>query len=86
MAPKTVNVYTPLPFYCSAADPCKILFPVWVVERLRSGSTDLVIKTVLTYRDRVPAPSCLRAMVMLLSAEDMEIRNAVSEYLDQVVY
>ena len=52
---------------------------VWVVNRLHSGSTDIVIKTVLTFRDSVPPSECLRVMSLLLICDNMEVRNAVGE-------
>ncbi|CAH1786452.1 unnamed protein product [Owenia fusiformis] len=58
---------------------------LWMSNRLRSGTADVVIKTVLMFRDTIPPASCLRVLSLLLITENSDIRKAVTHYLKGLV-
>jgi hypothetical protein len=54
---------------------------LWISSRLRSGDTDIVIKTVLTFHGTLPPTECLQVVALLLITENAEVREAASSYL-----
>ena len=63
-----------------------ICVSVWVTSRLRSGNTDIVIKTLLTFKDTIPPPECLRVVGLLLISDDTELRNTTGNHIKQYSY
>ena len=57
---------------------------LWISGRLRSGNTDIIIKTMLTFRSTLPPPDCLRVVALLLITENAEVRSAAVSYLQGV--
>ena len=53
---------------------------LWVSSRLRSGNTDIIIKTMLTFRTTLPPAECLRVVSLLLITENPEVRSAAGEW------
>lgn len=49
---------------------------MWIGSRLRSGNTDIVIKTMITFRERLPPADCLRIVTLLLITDNTEISNS----------
>ncbi len=59
------------------------LFLVWIGSRLRSGNTDIVIKTMITFRERLPPADCLRIVTLLLITDNTEISNSAGQSLEK---
>jgi hypothetical protein len=52
-------------------------FSVWLSNRLKIGDTDIVVKTLLTFRKDLPPPAeCLRIIALLLITDNAEIRRS----------
>ncbi|XP_046369139.1 rho family-interacting cell polarization regulator 2-like isoform X3 [Haliotis rufescens] len=55
-----------------------------LMDRLCSGNTDMVIKAVLTLKEDIPSPTCLKVVGTLLIANNREINQTATTYLKSV--
>ena len=53
-----------------------IFCSVWILRGLKSDNVDLMLKTLVTLRSTLPPAECLKAAVMLLNHERLDIRAA----------
>lgn len=62
------------------------LLAVWVCDRLKSGDTDITIKTLLSYDEPLPPSFILRVVSLLLLVDNVEVRTAAGEdYIWQLI-
>ena len=52
-----------------------------LMDRLSSVSTDIVLKAILTLREEVPAPPCLKLLGKLLLSGNKEMQSSAASYL-----
>ena len=54
-----------------------IIFLVNMVEKLCCGDADIVIKSILTLKDNLPQPQCIKVLGVLLVGTDKEIADYI---------
>ncbi|ELT93088.1 hypothetical protein CAPTEDRAFT_185150 [Capitella teleta] len=87
-----VTVHQFLLFFASeSSDVClqecvlSLASELWVCDRLKSGNTDITIKTLLSYEEALPPPSCvLRVIALLLLVDNVQVRTTASNYLKKI--
>ncbi|CAL1527664.1 unnamed protein product, partial [Lymnaea stagnalis] len=52
-----------------------------LMDRLSSGSVDTVIKAILTLREELPGPACLKGMCKILAGGNRETQQSANSYL-----
>ncbi|KAH3887635.1 hypothetical protein DPMN_011653 [Dreissena polymorpha] len=55
-----------------------------LVEKLTTNNPDIVIKAILTLRDAMPSPPCLKVIAMLLVTIDTEVEQCIISYLNLI--
>nr|KAI8725795.1 protein FAM65B-like isoform X5 [Biomphalaria glabrata] len=56
-----------------------------LLDRLSSGSTDTVLKAILTLREDLPVPTGLKMMAKLLTSGNRETQQSAASYLKIII-
>ena len=79
---KKVQVHHVVKFLTNTVQVINIYcLAVWLCNRLKSGNTDIVVKTMLTFKkEEAPPPDCLKTMALLLIIDNVEIRRSAGMF------